>query len=184
MKTIRLTALFLALVLLLCSCGEKPYAPAGTKTGNEKLDTAVLEVIENNCQRNALTGDNLLALYTWVSDEIEYQAAGGAGVTIFNDQVITDLAAETMTGRTGDGDDIAALLAVFLRRMGCKADVVKGKFRGDDDLEWVDHAWVVAIVEGGEYHFDPVYDRYFAETGTRSCFMANREHMQQTHIWQ
>ena len=73
-------------------------------------------------------------------------------------------------------------MAVLLTRMGCPAQVVQGQFQREDG-QMVDHAWVVAQVEGTYRHFDPLYGRYYTDDGARDYFLQTDAVLEQTHTW-
>lgn len=73
-------------------------------------------------------------------------------------------------------------MAVLLTRMGCLAQVVQGQFQREDG-QMVDHAWVVAQVDGTYRHFDPLYGRYYTDDGARDYFLQTDAVLEQTHTW-
>ena len=47
----------------------------------------------------------------------------------------------------------------------------------------MDHAWVVAEVDGQYYHFDPLYGRYYTEGRAEDYFMQPASALEPTHTW-
>lgn len=175
-------ALFLA---LLAGCAAAQYEPAGESTGDADLDGQVLTLLQEVCDPQASEEDNLRAVYNWVCDEITYRPGTADTTGGFTEDLIRDLAAEALEKRKGNCDSEAALMAVLLRRMGYEAQVVQGQFlrEGDGEAIWVDHAWVVAEVEGQYYHFDPLYGRYYTEDRAEDYFMQPDSALEATHVW-
>ena len=176
---------WLALVLMLSctACAPKQYSPAGDPTGDAALDEQVLSVLQQTCQaKNSLT-DNVRAVYDWVANEIQYRASTADTSNGFTDDVTAQLASELLAKRRGACDGEAALMAVLLRRMGCEAVIVEGQFLREDGSEWVDHAWVIARIDGEYCHLDPLYGRYYAADAIESYCMAPDDVMRQTHRW-
>lgn len=181
-KHLVLTALVLA---LLAGCAAAPYEPAGAPTGDETLDGQVLTLLREVCDPQASEEENLRAAYDWVCNEITYRAGTADTTGGFTEDLIQELASEALEKRKGNCDSEAALMAVLLQRLGCEAQVVQGLFlrEGDDEAIWVDHAWVVAEVEGQYYHFDPLYGRYYTEDRAEDYFMQPDSALEATHAW-
>ena len=60
---------------------------------------------------------------------------------------------------------------------------MEGQFLRADGSEWVDHAWVIARIDGSYYHLDPLYGRYYAENDIASYCMAGDSFLEATHQW-
>lgn len=181
-KHLILTALVLA---LLAGCAAAPYEPAGAPTGDEVLDGQVLTLLQEICDPRASEEENLRAAYDWVCNEITYRAGTTDTTGGFTEDLIQALAREALEKRKGNCDSEAALMAVLLQRLGCQAQVIQGQFlrEGDDEAIWVDHAWVVAEVDGQYYHFDPLYGRYYTEGRAEDYFMQPASALEATHTW-
>lgn len=172
----------LALLLVCAACGGV-YMPEGAPTGNETLDTDVLEVLQEICEKENSLTENVAAVYAWVAEAITYRASTADLSEGFTEEATEALAAELLAKRRGACDEEAALLAVLLRRMGCECVIVEGQFLREDGSEWVDHAWVIAGIEGSYYHLDPLYGRYYAgDEADRYC-MADDAFLLETHRW-
>lgn len=172
--------LCLALIVLLCTgCA---FTPGGETTGDAALDGQVLELLQQICARGNSAQQNVEAVFDWLCAEIDYRAGTidtSGGLT---DALVVTLASDLLNRRRGDCDGEAALTAVLLRRLGCPCVIVQGQFLRTDGSEWVDHAWVIAQVEGKYFHIDPLYGRYYTDDA-RSCCMAGDAFMLQTHRW-
>lgn len=180
----RIAWLLLALVLAYAciACGG-PYAPEGAETGNEALDADVLAVLQEACKQEHSLEENVRAVYNWVAEAIAYRASTADLSEGFTEEATQALAAELLAKRRGACDGEAALLAVLLRRMGLECVIVEGQFLREDGSAWVDHAWVIAEIDGGFYHLDPLYGRYYAgDEADRYC-MADDAFFLETHRW-
>ena len=177
----RFAAILLCLMLLLTGCGA--YTPAGEATGNAELDAQVLTVLEEVCEKDNSLSENAALVYNWVANEIKYRASTADLSEGYTEEVVQELALDMLTKRRGACDGEAALMAVLLRRMGCEAVVVEGTFLRDADTEPVEHAWVIAKVDGAYYHFDPLYGKHYAEDRMGDYCMAADEMLQPTHQW-
>ena len=181
MKRQYIAIIALAVCLLLTACGA--YKPAGTATGNENLDSQVLTVLQEICTADQTRAEQAAAAYNWVANETQYRAGTADISNGFTEELTQELALEMITKRRGNCDGEAALMAVLLRRVGCEAVIVQGEFdRGEG--EWVEHAWVIAQVDGKYYHFDPLYGKFYAEDRIGDYCMADDALLLQTHRWE
>lgn len=182
MKRICYLLLVLAQLLVCAACGGV-YVPEGEPTGNEALDADVLEVLQEVCKPDGSLTENARSVYDWVAEAITYRASTADLSEGFTEEATETLAAELLAKRRGACDGEAALLYVLLRRMGCACVIVEGQFLREDGSAWVDHAWVIAEIDGGYYHLDPLYGRYYAgEEAERYC-MADDAFLLETHRW-
>ena len=178
MKT--LISLSLIFALLLCGCGS--YVPAGSALEDTALEAQVVEILQETCKKDNTLAENVGLIYDWVADEIQYRASTADLSEGFTEEVTNQLAAELLAKRRGACDGQAALMCVFLRRMGCESVIVEGQFvREDGNL--VDHAWVITQIDGSWYHVDPLYGRYYAGDAIRSYCMADDAFLEATHQW-
>lgn len=178
----RLIVLGLVLALsLLCACGA--YKPVGQPTGNAELDSQVLAVLEEVCDKKLSAEENAAKVYNWVANEIKYRAGTADTSGGFTESLIQELALEMIAKRRGNCDGEAALMAVLLERMGWETVIVEGRFARDDSGQMVDHAWVIARMDGTYFHFDPLYGRHYAEDRINDYCMADDARMEQTHQW-
>ena len=222
----RLIVLGLVLALsLLCACGA--YKPVGQPTGNAELDSQVLAVLEEVCDKKLSAEENAAKVYNWVANEIKYRAGTADTSGGFTESLIQELALELIVcvmvnagknpmftleeraelirrvtrdlpnvevdgsselladyaKRRGNCDGEAALMAVLLERMGWETVIVEGRFARDDSGQMVDHAWVIARMDGTYFHFDPLYGRHYAEDRINDYCMADDARMEQTHQW-
>ncbi len=184
----RVIAALAALVLLAAAalCVLRPwepklYEPKGGTTGDEALDAQVLELLQELCGPGAAAEENLGAVYDWIAAEIAYRPGTADTSGGFTDELTAELAGELLRKRRGNCDGEAALTAVLLRRMGYECRIVTGQFLREDGA-WVDHAWVIARVDGAEYHFDPLYGHFYAEN-PRDFFLCPDAAMEATHRW-
>ena len=175
----RILPLLIAVLLVLTACQGKPDYLSGTPTGDAALDESVEALLTEVCDNN---DEPLRCVYDWLCGELKYRANPGESVKDFTDETVITLATETLDKRRCDCDGEAALTAVLLRRMGYCAEIVQGQFLRGEGGEWVDHAWVRAMIDGVPCHFDPLYDAHFSDTV--SCFMASDAEMEATHRWQ
>lgn len=179
----RVICAILALLLLAAvGCAEKPYTPAGETTGNEALDAQVLELLQQVCRNGQTAQENVRAVYDWVAESIQYRASTADLSDGFTDEVTAQLAEELLSKRRGACDGEAALMAVLLRRMGFETVIVEGAFLREDGSQWVDHAWVIAKIDGSNRHIDPLYGRYYAEDAAQYC-MATDAFLLTSHSW-
>lgn len=174
----------LLLVVLLCGCGQKTWEPTGAVTGNEALDEQIQAVLLEVCADKTEESERLEAIYSWMLDSIKYRASAAESPEAFTDEVITALAETSMGKRRTDCDGEAALMAVFLRRMGYDAHVIRGQFVREIGQDPVDHAWVLAEVSGKMLHFDSLYGRFYAEDRAMDYCGAEDALMSKTHTWQ
>lgn len=178
-----LIALVVIGVLLIRSLGPKVFEPPGPKTGAESLDQSVLALLREICDPSASQEENLGAVYDWLCTEIKYRPGTADTSGGFTDELVNQLAEETLNKRKGNCDGEAALTAVLLRRMGCEAEIVTGQFLREDGT-WVDHAWAaVKRGEGETVHFDPLYGSTNAEN-PRDYFMRPDSAMKDTHRYE
>jgi len=174
----------LLLIIGLSACGEPSvYVPEGMCTGNEILDEAVLSALQAVCRTEYSKAENLEAAYNWVMNTLTYRTTTEESPDEFTDEAIVKLAELGVSKKKTDCDGEAAVMAVLLRRMGYEAQVVSGTFIRDPSQDPVDHAWVLAKVNGKTVHFDPLYGRYFAEEHAADYCMADDSVMVTTHTW-
>lgn len=181
MKKHRIAIFALAVCLLLTACGA--YKPAGEATGHEALDSQVLTVLQEICASDRTLAENARAAYDWVANETQYRAGTADTSGGFTEELTQELALEMITKRRGNCDGEAALMAVLLRRVGCEAVIVQGEFLRESG-DWVEHAWVVAQVDGAWYHFDPLYGKFYAGDRIGEYCMADDALLLQTHRWE
>ena len=174
--------LLLAALLLLSACAAKPYVPAGELTGEESLDEAALELLQERCSAKNSEQENIKAVYDFIAHDITYRPGTADTSGGFTAELTNTLALELLQKRKGNCDSQAALMAVLLRRMGYAAQIVQGTFTREDGAEPVDHAWVYAVVDGKGCYFDPLYGGSFAENAEDYC-MAQSELLNKTHQW-
>ncbi|MBQ6431058.1 MAG: transglutaminase domain-containing protein [Oscillospiraceae bacterium] len=176
----RIVPLLIAFILLLTACQSKTDYLSGELTGDPALDENVAALLTELCETG---GDPLKSVYDWLCAELKYRARPGESVAEFTDETIISLASEALDKRRCDCDGEAALTAVLLRRLGYDAEIVQGQFLRGEGGEWVDHAWVRAVVDGADCYFDPLYDAHFTDGDTVSCFKASAAEMEATHRW-
>ena len=156
-----------------------PYAD--NETGNADLDAQVLAVLEEVYDPAATEEENLSAVYHWVCDGITYRAGTVDVSGGFTDELTQQLALDGLNKRRGNCDTEAAVLAVLLQRLGYDCEILQGQFLREDGV-WVDHAWVLAQVDGEALHLDPLYGRYYA-ADPADCFLQPDSAMEATHRW-
>ncbi len=183
MKETLCVILALLLAASCIACAPQQYTPAGQQTGDAALDEQVLSVLQEVCSAQDSLTENVRAVYEWVANEIQYRASTADTSGGFTDAVIAQLAGDVLAKRRGACDGEAALMAVLLQRLGCEALIVEGEFLRSDGSEWVEHAWVIAEIDGEYYHFDPLYGRYYAQDAAGGCCMVTDAFMQATHRW-
>jgi len=186
MKRRAIAALAALAFLAAALCVLRPweprlYEPKGEATGDEALDAQVLELLEELCAPRAQETKNLGAVYDWIASEIAYRPGTADTSGGFTDELTAELAGELLRKRRGNCDGEAALTAVLLRRMGYESRIVTGQFLREDGA-WVDHAWVIARVDGADCHFDPLYGHFYAEN-PRDYFLCPDAAMEATHRW-
>lgn len=182
-KKILFFLIFLILISMLAACSAGESAFDGKLTGDPELDDMVFETLREICGDGGTTAENARAVYGWVEEQIRYRAGTMDLSDGFTDEATAALARETLEKRRGDCDGEAALLAVLLWRLGCEAVIAEGEFMRDDGSSWVDHAWVIAEIDGKNVHLDPLYGRYYAQDDPYSYFMANDDFLLKTHRW-
>ena len=171
----------LAVCILLTACGA--YKPAGAATGNSQLDEQVLAVLQEICAADGTPADHAGAAYLWVANETSYRAGTADTSGGFTEELTVELALDMISKRRGNCDNEAALMEVLLRRIGCETVIVQGQFLREDG-SWVDHAWVIAQLDGVWYHFDPLYGKFYAEERIHEYCMADDTLLLQTHRWE
>lgn len=177
-----LYGLLAALLLLLTACAPKVYTPVGEPTGDEALDSAVLELLQERCSAKNTERENIEAVYKFIAEDITYRPGTADTSGGFTEELTHRLALELLQKRKGNCDNQAALMAVLLQRMGYSASVVQGTFTREAGTDPVDHAWVCAKINAVAYYFDPLYGGSFAENEMDYC-MASGELLSQTHQW-
>lgn len=170
------------LLLLLTACSAKLYTPVGEPTGDEALDAAVLELLQERCSPKSTERENIEAVYRFIAEDITYRPGTADTSGGFTESLTHQLALELLQKRKGNCDHQAALMAVLLQRMGYTAEVVQGTFTREEGTDPVDHAWVRAMINGVAYFFDPLYGASFAEDEMEYC-MASEALLAQTHQW-
>lgn len=171
-----------AVLLALTACAAKVYTPVGEPTGDEALDAAVLELLQERCSPKNTERENIEAVYRFIAEDITYRPGTADTSEGFTDSLTHQLALELLRKRKGNCDAQAALMAVLLQRMGYTAQVVQGTFTREEGTDPVDHAWVRAMINGVGYFFDPLYGGSFAENEMEYC-MASEALLAQTHQW-
>ena len=177
-----LCGLLAVLVLMLTACAPKVYTPVGEPTGDEALDAAVLELLQERCAAKNTERENIEAVYRFIAEDITYRPGTADTSGGFTESLTHQLALELLQKRKGNCDHQAALMAVLLQRMGYTAQVVQGTFTREEGTDPVDHAWVCAKINAVAYYFDPLYGGSFAENEMDYC-MASGELLAQTHQW-
>ena len=172
-----------ALLLVLTACSAKVYTPVGEPTGDEALDAAVLELLQERCSPKNTERENIEAVYRFIAEDITYRPGTADTSGGFTESLTHELALELLQKRKGNCDHQAALMAVLLQRMGYTAEVVQGTFTREEGTEPVSHAWVCAMINGVSYFFDPLYGASFAENEMDYC-MASEALLAQTHQWE
>ena len=158
-----------------------PLPYEGNETGNADLDSQVYALLEELYDPAATEAENLRTVYDWVCQEITYRAGTADVSGGFTEALTQELAADGLAKRKGNCDTEAAVMAVLLRRLGYDCEILQGQFQREDG-QWVDHAWVLAQVDGEALHFDPLYGRYYAEDPA-DYFMQPDSALAETHQW-
>ena len=158
-----------------------PLPYEGNETGNADLDGQVYALLEELYDPAAGETENLRAVYDWVCQEITYRAGTADVSGGFTEELTQELAAEGLAKRKGNCDTEAAVMAVLLRRLGYDCEILQGQFLREDG-QWVDHAWVLAQVDGAALPFDPLYGHYYAEDPA-DYFMQPDSALAETHQW-
>ena len=175
-------AAVLVLVAVIAGMRLRPgvFVPAGSVTGVESLDEAVLAVLRDVCEPKGSLEENTAAVYDWICTGIRYRPGTADVSGGFSEALVNQMAEETLNKRRGNCDGEAALMVVMLRRLGWEAVPVTGQFCRDDGV-WVDHAWAAGSLDGGDvYHFGPLYGSTFADEA-RDYFMKPGGDMAGTH---
>lgn len=161
---------------------EAAPAYAGNETGNAELDEAVLQVLEEVCPAEGDAEACLAAAYHWVCDSITYRAGTVDTSGGFTEELTQQLALDGLNKRKGNCDTEAAVMAVLLERLGYDCEILQGQFLREDG-QWVDHAWVLADIDGDLLHFDPLYGQHYAED-PMDYFMQPDAALASTHRWE
>ena len=162
---------------------EEKSAAVGELTGNERLDKAVKEVIDEVCDPDKGAEYNLGELFDWMVEKLKYKYITVDLSNGYTDELVYDLAEYLILNRRGSCEHQAALMAVFAMRLGYESMVVAGEFLSDDRTEWVEHAWALANVDGSWYHFDPLYGRNHTGGRPRTFFMKKDADIEAVHRW-
>ncbi len=171
-----------AAVLIPVLTRPKVYVPEGAETGAEALDEQVLALLQEVCDPKGSGQENAGKVYDWIPANIGYRPGTADTSGGFTDTLTAELAGELLNKRKGNCDGWAALLSVLYRRMGFESQVVTGQFQRPEDGTWVDHAWVLAQVDGAWRHFDPLYGKFYAED-PRTSFQKSDADFEATHRW-
>ncbi len=155
----------------------------GQTTGNERLDDEVKKIIDEVCDPDKDAVYNLGELFDWMVEELKYKYVTVDLSNGYTEELISEIAEYLIINRRGSCENQAALMCVFIRRMGYDAQVVAGEFLSDDKTEWVEHAWVIANIEGEYYHFDPLYGRNHTGGHPRTFFMQKDADIEDVHRW-
>jgi len=163
--------------------GDGKTAAIGKLTGNARLDAEVKKVIDQVCDPDKDAEYNLGQVFDWMVKELKYKYVTVDLSNGYTDELVTELAEYIILHRRGSCEHQAALMAVFAMRLGHEAIVVPGEFLSDDKTEWVEHAWVIAEVDGSYYHFDPLYGRNHTGGRPRTFFMKKDADIEAVHRW-
>ena len=154
----------------------------GTKTGDDVLDDAVLEVIEDVCSADASLEDNLGALFDWMTKNLTYRNVTVDLSNGYTDELVTDIAKTLITTYRGACEHNAALMKVFCDRLGAPAICVSGDFKNESGA-WVEHAWCICEIDGAYRHIDVLYGRNHTHGNARTMFLVTDEKFSATHRW-
>ncbi len=154
----------------------------GTKTGDDVLDDAVLEVIEDVCSADASLEDNLGALFDWMTKNLTYRNVTVDLSNGYTDELVIDIAKTLITTYRGACEHNAALMKVFCDRLGAPAICVSGDFKNESG-QWVEHAWCICEIDGAYRHIDVLYGRNHTRGNARSMFLVTDEKFSATHRW-
>jgi uncharacterized protein YceK len=161
----------------------KRSAAVGELTGDERLDEAVKEVIDEICDPDRDAEYNLGEVFDWMVEKLKYKYIDVDLSNGYTEELVRELAKYIILNRRGSCEHQAALMAVFAMRLGHESIVVAGEFLSDDGTEWVEHAWVLANVDGEWYHFDPLYGRNHTGGRPRTFFMKKDADIEAVHCW-
>lgn len=158
-------------------------AAIGALTGNDRLDAEVKKLIDELCDPDKDDEYNLGELFDWMVEELNYKYLTVDLSKGYYDELVYELAEYVILHRRGSCEHQAALMAVFAMRLGHESIVVPGEFLSDDRTEWVEHAWVIANVNGSFYHFDPLFGRNHTGGRPRTFFMKKDVDIEDVHRW-
>ncbi len=154
----------------------------GTKTGDDVLDDAVLEVIEDVCSADASLEDNLGALFDWMTKNLTYRNVTVDLSNGYTDELVIDIAKTLITTYRGACEHNAALMKVFCDRLGAPAVCVSGDFKNESGA-WVEHAWCICEIDGAYRHIDVLYGRNHTHGNARTMFLVTDDKFSDTHRW-
>lgn len=158
-------------------------AAVGELTGNSKLDNAVKDIIDQVASPGNTAEKNLGAVFDWMVKELKYKYVSVDLSEGYTEDLVNELAEYVVLNRRGACEHQAALMAVFIQRLGFESIVVKGDFLSDDGTEWVEHGWALGKIDGSYYHFDPLFGRNHTNGKPRTFFMKKDAEIEHLHRW-
>lgn len=151
-------------------------------TGNTALDQSLDEIIQSITYEGMPIIDQQYAVYSWVRDNLSYLGIAVDTTNGYNANLVNKLSIYALENYKGSCEHVAALLKVFLDRLGTEAIVVTGSRYSYLSLRYSDHAWVLTKSNSNYFHCDPLFERNHTKT-PKSGFMRNDEYMSGHHRW-
>ena len=157
-------------------------AATGTKSGDDKLDSAIKEILDGVANGGMKDREKLEAAYKWVVDRMRYRFITVDMSNGYTRSLVYELAQYSADYRSGSCEHYAAVLYVLFERLGFKVMMVEGERWDHTNSTWGEHAWVIAEVGGKPYHFDPLFGRNHTNNAM-TMFMAADSALEATHTW-
>ena len=103
------------------------------------------------------------AAYTWVANNIKYDAAHLHRVILNEDR--EEKVTWAIERKRGVCENFAAILTDICIKSGLRSYAIEGYTRGNGSVDQSGHAWCAVFVENKWYLYDPTWDAGFQENG-------------------
>lgn len=155
------------------------------------MERLVREVLEEICAPGMTEYQRAKAAYDWLVDNVAAEPPMGFDIWRVHSgdpdtpiPYLENRALSALRYRVGFCEEMSSALVLLLRGMGMEAEYIPGFIFSLQD-EPVDHAWVMAKVEGSWYHLDPDMEVYRTRRDTVRYlyFLKGDAAMRYTHCW-
>ena len=163
---------FLLLILYFLGC----LYNGNTKGQNEYAEVDRIALNIPSSQSNSTTdiaayinahfdtdGKKIRAAYTWVANNIKYDAAHLHRVILNEDR--EEKVTWAMERKKGVCENFAAILTDICVKCGLRSYAIEGYTRYNGSVDKSGHAWCAAFIDNNWYLYDPTWDAGFQESG-------------------
>ena len=107
--------------------------------------------------------EKVRAAYTWVANNIKYDAAHLHRVILEEDK--NERVTWALKRKKGVCENFAAILTDICIKCGLRSYAIEGYTRYDGSVDKAGHAWSAVFIDNNWYLYDPTWDAGFLESG-------------------